>query len=128
VATTTAAATVPSTNSNSNNNNDNAISIDGILLDLGVSLHQIHEPGRGFSFMRDGPLDMQMTGSSGGLTTAAIVCNEFDKAELQRILSIYGDESRMTKTNAGAIAHHRPLLTTSGELVESTEGLYLVIF
>jgi len=97
-----------------NNNNDNTIGVDGILLDLGVSSHQIDEPGRGFSFMRDGPLDMRMTGSSGGLT-AADVCNEFDEAELQRILSVYGDEPR-AKTIARAIAHHRPLSTTS-ELV-----------
>ena len=99
--------------------------VDGILLDLGVSSHQIDEADRGFSFMRDGPLDMRMgrgSGStegpaaSGGLT-AADVCNEFDEGELQRIFSVYGDEPR-AKTVAGAIVRHRPLSTT-GELAEA---------
>ena len=110
------------------------IGVDGILLDLGVSSHQIDKPGRGFSFMRDGPLDMRMgnatvtpildtgrgiedtsnkdeiVGGSSGLT-ASDICNEFDVGELQRIFSEYGDEPK-SKTIAKAIVNHRPLSTT----------------
>lgn len=88
-----------------------AIGVDGILLDLGVSSHQIDTPERGFAFMKDGPLDMRMgTGAAGGLT-AADICNEFDAKELQRIFSVFGDEPR-AKTIANAIVEHRPLTTT----------------
>jgi 16S rRNA (cytosine1402-N4)-methyltransferase len=103
--------------------------VDGILLDLGVSSHQIDAAERGFSFMRDGPLDMRMGRDSGqegivdesntnscGLT-AADICNEFDEGELQRIFSVYGDEPR-AKTVARSIVQHRPLHTTGG-LVEA---------
>jgi 16S rRNA (cytosine1402-N4)-methyltransferase len=94
--------------------------IDGILLDFGVSSYQIDEPTRGFSFMRDGPLDMRMAANSThhkqGLT-AADICNEFDAQELQRIFSKYGDEPR-AKTLAQAVVKHRPL-TTTGELVKA---------
>ncbi len=97
---------------------DDNSGVDGILLDLGVSSHQIDEPERGFSFMRDGPLDMRMgsDSTSGGLT-AADICNEFDAEELQRLFSVYGDEPR-AKTIAKAIVQHRPLHTT-GELAEA---------
>ena len=109
--------------------------IDGILLDLGVSSYQIDTAERGFAFMKDGPLDMRMTGGnadlgdadtrsvSGGRTglTAADICNEFDQNELQRILSVYGDEPR-AKTIAKTIVNHRPLHTT-GELVEAVSSV-----
>ena len=105
--------------------------VDGILLDLGVSSHQIDVPERGFSFMRDGPLDMRMGSASGthndsddtssvndvGGLKAADICNEFDEKELQRIFSVYGDEPK-SKTVAKAIVKNRPLYTT-GELVDA---------
>jgi 16S rRNA (cytosine1402-N4)-methyltransferase len=91
--------------------------VDGILLDLGVSSHQIDVPERGFAFMKDGPLDMRMGGSEKAGLTAADICNEFDHRELQRIFSVYGDEPR-AKTVAKAIVNHRPLSTTGG-LVEA---------
>jgi len=97
--------------------------VDGILLDLGVSSHQINEAERGFSFMRDGPLDMRMGSANGveggtvGGLKASDICNEFDAGELQRIFSVYGDEPR-AKTVAMAIVKHRPLQTT-GELAEA---------
>lgn len=117
----------PILGSSSNGDEDGGVAgVDGILLDLGVSSHQIDEPERGFSFMRDGPLDMRMGSASnsdddnnniaGGLT-AADICNEFDEKELQRIFSVYGDEPR-AKTIAKAIKGHNPLHTT-GELVEA---------
>jgi len=64
-------------------------SVDGVTLDLGVSSMQLDEAERGFSFMRDGPLDMRM-GADG--PTAADLVNELDQTELARILYVYGEE------------------------------------
>ncbi len=62
---------------------------DGVALDLGVSSMQLDEAERGFSFMRDGPLDMRM--SSAGRSAADVV-NEAEPAELSRIFWLYGEE------------------------------------
>ena len=64
-------------------------SVDGVTLDLGVSSMQLDEAERGFSFMRDGPLDMRM-GADG--PTAADLVNTLDHTELARILYVYGEE------------------------------------
>lgn len=64
-------------------------SVDGVTLDLGVSSMQLDEAERGFSFMRDGPLDMRM-GDDG--PTAADLVNTLDQVELARILYVYGEE------------------------------------
>jgi 16S rRNA (cytosine1402-N4)-methyltransferase len=64
-------------------------SVDGVTLDLGVSSMQLDEAERGFSFMRDGPLDMRM-GDDG--PTAADLVNTLDQTELARILYVYGEE------------------------------------
>ena len=95
--------------------------VDGMLLDLGVSSHQIDTPERGFAFMKDGPLDMRMGGNSKSGLTAADICNEFDQKELQRIFSKYGDEPR-AKTVAQAVVKNRPLSTTA-ELVEAISSV-----
>ena len=66
--------------------------VDGILLDLGVSSPQLDEAGRGFSFLRDGPLDMRMD-RSGGVTAADLV--NFETAErLEEIFRNWGEEPR----------------------------------
>lgn len=66
--------------------------VDGILLDLGVSSPQLDEAGRGFSFLRDGPLDMRMD-RSGGVTAADLV--NFETAErLEEIFREWGEEPR----------------------------------
>ena len=66
--------------------------VDGILLDLGVSSPQLDEAGRGFSFLRDGPLDMRMD-RSGGMTAADLV--NFGSAErLEEIFRAWGEEPR----------------------------------
>jgi 16S rRNA (cytosine1402-N4)-methyltransferase len=64
-------------------------SVDGVALDLGVSSMQLDEADRGFSFMRDGPLDMRM-GADG--PTAADLVNTLEKEELARIFFVYGEE------------------------------------
>ncbi|MDA3902600.1 MAG: 16S rRNA (cytosine(1402)-N(4))-methyltransferase RsmH [Desulfuromusa sp.] len=64
--------------------------LDGMLLDLGVSSHQLDTPERGFSFRHDAPLDMRMNPTVG--ITAADVVNQVDEAELVRIFFEYGEE------------------------------------
>jgi 16S rRNA (cytosine1402-N4)-methyltransferase len=78
-------------------------SIDGVALDLGVSSMQLDEADRGFSFMRDGPLDMRM-GADG--PTAADIINTETSEELARIFYVYGEE-RQSRRVAGAIVRRR---------------------
>ncbi|MEP3246846.1 MAG: 16S rRNA (cytosine(1402)-N(4))-methyltransferase RsmH [Sneathiella sp.] len=65
--------------------------VDGVTLDVGVSSMQIDEAERGFSFMRDGPLDMRMSDSG---PTAADIVNTESETELARIIFQYGEERR----------------------------------
>jgi 16S rRNA (cytosine1402-N4)-methyltransferase len=78
-------------------------SADGVALDLGVSSMQLDEAERGFSLMRDGPLDMRM-GADG--PTAADLVNEAAPAELARIFRTFGEE-REGRRIAGAIMRRR---------------------
>jgi 16S rRNA (cytosine1402-N4)-methyltransferase len=71
--------------------------VDGILFDLGVSSPQLDEADRGFSFMRDGPLDMRMDPDSG--TSASDWLAVVEERELKQVLRKYGEEN-----NAGRIA------------------------
>jgi 16S rRNA (cytosine1402-N4)-methyltransferase len=64
--------------------------VDGILLDLGVSSHQVDTPLRGFSHRTDGPLDMRM--DRRGRCTASVLLNQASAAELERIFREYGEE------------------------------------
>lgn len=64
--------------------------VDGVLLDLGVSSHQLDTSGRGFSFREDGPLDMRMDADAG--RTAAELLAMTDEQELRRIFRDYGEE------------------------------------
>jgi 16S rRNA (cytosine1402-N4)-methyltransferase len=64
---------------------------DGVALDLGVSSMQLDEAERGFSFMRDGPLDMRMDAEG---ATAADVVNQTSTLELARIFRVFGEEPR----------------------------------
>lgn len=78
-------------------------SVDGVALDLGVSSMQLDEAERGFSFMRDGPLDMRM-GADG--PTAADIVNTAEAAELARIFFVYGEE-RQSRRIAAALVRRR---------------------
>ncbi len=91
---------------------------DGMLFDLGVSSPQLDDSERGFSYMRDAPLDMRMDRQSP--LTARVVVNEWDEAELRRVFFQYGEE-RYAARIAAAIVKRRadkPLETTF-ELVDT---------
>jgi 16S rRNA (cytosine1402-N4)-methyltransferase len=94
--------------------------IDGILIDLGVSSPQLDNPERGFSFLRDGPLDMRMDGNSGA--TAAQWLAEVDEKELVEVLFEYGEE-RFARRIAQAIVKKRAEspITTTRELAKLIE-------
>ena len=64
--------------------------VDGILLDLGISLHQLKASGKGFSFQKDEPLDMRMDITS--KTTADDLINRLEEKELKKIFYKYGEE------------------------------------
>lgn len=78
--------------------------LTGILFDLGVSSPQLDDPERGFSFMRDGPLDMRMNSSAG--ETAADWINHADMEDIVWVLKVYGEE-RFARKIARAIVHDR---------------------
>jgi len=78
--------------------------VAGVLLDLGVSSPQLDEAGRGFSFVRDGPLDMRMDTTRG--ETAAEFVNRADESELREVIREYGEE-RFAKQVAAAIVDAR---------------------
>ncbi len=94
--------------------------VDGILLDLGFSSLQVEDRGRGFSFLRPGPLDMRMD-QSGGWSAADIV-NASSEEELHRILREYGEE-RAARAIARAILQERARgpITTTTTLVKTIE-------
>jgi 16S rRNA (cytosine1402-N4)-methyltransferase len=94
--------------------------IDGALLDLGVSSHQLDAPERGFSFMREGPLDMRM--DPRGAVTAADVVNTVSTRELERIFRNYGEEPAARKI-AAHLARERMVrpFTTTTELADAVE-------
>ena len=89
--------------------------VDGILLDLGVSSHQLETAGRGFSFTQSAPLDMRMDRDAP--LTARELVNTADPRELKRILRTYGEELQAARI-ARAIAERRQQapIETTGEL------------
>ncbi len=70
-------------------NSNGTKQVDGILIDLGVSSFQIDEPSRGFSYIKDGPLDMRMNKSG---KSAFNIVNEFKYDDLKHILKNFGEE------------------------------------
>jgi len=84
---------------------------DGVLLDLGLSSLQLADPGRGFAFSREGPLDMRFDPTAAGPTAADLV-NGLSVKELADLLYRYGEE-RQARRIAEAIAAARPLRTTA---------------
>ena len=94
-----------------------ALPVMGFLLDLGVSSFQIDTPERGFSYLKDGPLDMRM--DPDGPVTAADVVNGYEESALAKLFFRYGEEplgGRIAK--ALVSARSSVPLTTTGELAE----------
>ncbi len=91
--------------------------VDGVLLDLGVSSHQLDTAERGFSYRYDAPLDMRMDTDFG--ITAKDVVNEYSQNELTTILFKYGEE-RFAKRIAAKIIEYRQkkIIETTFELVD----------
>ena len=94
-------------------------SVDAVLLDLGVSSIQLDDPSRGFSFRRNGPLDMRM--DPGAPLSAFEVVNTFAEEELARILWQYGEE-RFSRRIARNLVKAR-----AAKAIESTEELASLI-
>ena len=88
--------------------------VDGILMDLGLSSRQLDDAGRGFSFNRDGQLDMRMNPDRG--RSAADLVNTLSEADLSDLLWRYGEE-RQARRIARAIVAERPLDRT-GQLAD----------
>jgi 16S rRNA (cytosine1402-N4)-methyltransferase len=85
---------------------------DAILFDLGLSSFQVDEPERGFSYVREGPLDMRMDPRSG--VSAAEYLNAVEAGELARVLSEYGDVPRgEARRVAREVVRRRPLEVTT---------------
>ena len=96
--------------------------IDGALLDLGVSSHQLDTAARGFSFQHDGPLDMRL--DPDGPITAADLVNTLSGDQLERIFREYGEEPAARKIAARLVRDRmvRPL-TTTRELADAVESV-----
>ena len=84
--------------------------VDGILFDLGVSSYHFDEADQGFSFRKEGPLDMRLDPTRG--PSAADIVNTLDEEALADILYRYGEERRSRRI-ARAIVAHRPITTTT---------------
>jgi 16S rRNA (cytosine1402-N4)-methyltransferase len=93
--------------------------IDGALMDLGVSSHQLNEAARGFSFRENGPLDMRMDREAHD--TAAGFLNESSESEIVRVLRLHGEEPR-ARAIGRAIVKARPLESTQ-DLVHVVESI-----
>ncbi len=98
--------------------------VDGVAFDLGVSSRQFNESGRGFSFQREGPLDMRMNRQLGA--TARDVLRSASLEELAKIFRVYGEEKRARAVARQIVAEReqKPLETTTqlARLVERVLG------
>ena len=95
--------------------------VDGMMFDLGVSSPQLDDPARGFSYMKDAPLDMRMDESAP--LTAAHILNTWSEAEIRSILWRYGEERYSGRIAAAIVARReqKPFETTF-ELVDVIRG------
>jgi 16S rRNA (cytosine1402-N4)-methyltransferase len=98
----------------------NIYELDGVLLDLGVSSHQLNTPERGFSFQTDGPLDMRM--SPRIEQTAADLLNEWSQEELARIFFDFGEEPAARRVAAHLTrVRARLRFSTTQDLVKAVQ-------
>ena len=106
--------------------------VEGILFDLGMSSMQLDDPTRGFSFQREGPLDMrynrsgerkhEIRNTKSETKTAADIVNTYPEKELTRIFYEYGEERRFGKKIARAIVEERKV-----KRIPTTTGLFELI-
>ena len=102
--------------------NRGVYSIDGLMLDLGVSSHQLDTRERGFSYHADAPLDMRMSQSG---TTAAEIVNTYSEKELANIFYIYADEKFSFKIAKRIVeVRERKPIETTLELAELVSECY----
>lgn len=94
--------------------------IDGAMLDLGVSSHQLDEPERGFSYRFDAPLDMRM--DSDAQLSAYQVVNEYSEQQLAKVIFDYGEDKNARKI-ARKLVENRPIKTTL-ELVDVIKSAF----
>jgi len=95
----------------------NIDAVDGLLLDLGASLHQLEDSGRGFSFRKDEPLDMRKDIRES--ETAAMLVNKLAQENLQNIFKEYGEERFARRIAAGIVRiRRREKITTSKQLAQ----------
>ncbi len=94
--------------------------VDGVTLDIGVSSMQLDDARRGFSFLKDGPLDMRMSGSG---RTAADIVNGYDEKALARLIRIFGEERQANRV-ARAIVSARAtrIIRTTRQLASIIES------
>ena len=97
--------------------------VDGILLDLGVSSYQLDNAERGFSYMKDAPLDMRMDQNQ--FLTAFNVVNEFTVSQLTKILYEYGEEKLAPRiAERIAAVRDKETISTTLQLAKLVEGCY----
>jgi 16S rRNA (cytosine1402-N4)-methyltransferase len=95
------------------------LAIDGVLLDLGVSSHQIDEAERGFSYMQNAPLDMRM--DKGSQQTAEYLLNTLDEKELSDIFYSFGEERKSRQIARRIVADRQK------KRIESSDQLKQII-
>jgi 16S rRNA (cytosine1402-N4)-methyltransferase len=97
---------------------DNHIAkIDGLIADLGISSFQLDQEARGFSYHKDGPLDMRM--NQGEKVSAEYVVNEYTEAELKKIIYLYGEERFAPRISRAIVkARKDRTISTTGQLAE----------
>jgi 16S rRNA (cytosine1402-N4)-methyltransferase len=102
---------------------DGIFEVDGILFDLGVSMLQLKDSGRGFSFISDKPLNMRMDKKQ--RLSAWDVVNRYPEEKLEHILREYGEESLSRKISRAIVRRRsKKTIDTCSELSEIVEGIY----
>ncbi len=93
--------------------------VTGVMMDIGVSGYQLEDPDRGFSYLRDGPLDMRMDRKQG--VTAAQWLNSAEEEDLAEVFRRYGEERQAARI-ARAVVRRRPLARTLDLVSAIREG------
>ncbi len=97
--------------------------VHGIIADLGISSLQLHKAERGFSFMKDGPLDMRMNQKA--VITASVLVNSLTESELADIIYYYGEEHLARRIAKAIVAYRKKKrIETTSELAHVVESVY----